>query len=65
MDEVDRAEERIEDAISDAIAKARRALGHALKPIGVCHWCESPVSSGRIFCSADCRDDYEANLRRR
>lgn len=26
---------------------------------GCCYWCREPVESPRIFCDADCRDDFE------
>lgn len=65
-DAADRAGPRIEHAVADGINDARRALAsQSLAAIGVCHWCESPVASGRVFCSPDCRDDWQHDHDRR
>jgi hypothetical protein len=59
-DEADRSDERIQQMIDDGIARARRQVERSLPSIGVCHNCESEVGSGRIFCSKECSDDYDA-----
>lgn len=59
-DDADLAEERIENMISDGMARARRELERSLPSIGICHHCESPVQNGRIFCSKECSDDWQA-----
>jgi hypothetical protein len=47
MDDADRADSRIEDMIADGIARVKRREERQLPSIGVCHWCESPVTAGR------------------
>lgn len=62
-DAADRAEDGIENAIADGIAAARRRL-KSLQPVGVCHYCQSEVGAGRLFCDKDCADDWEHERRR-
>lgn len=62
-DDADKAGPRIDDVISDGRARARRALENpSLRPIiqeldgvrfGVCHFCESPIQPGHLFCPVD------------
>lgn len=65
MDDADRSDERIANAIADGMAKVRRELESHLPSIGVCHWCESPVLAGRVFCSKECSQDHEHDRVRR
>lgn len=65
MDDVDRADKRITDTVNDGIAAARRALSNSLRACGVCHWCESPIGTGRVFCSTSCHDDWRHEQERR
>ena len=58
-DDADRADQRIEEMIADGMARARRHLERQLPVLDLCHWCGDP-SPGRLFCSKDCSDDYEA-----
>lgn len=60
MDDADRADSKIEQVINDGMARARRNMERALPYIGSCHWCEGDVPPGRIFCSKECADDYDA-----
>lgn len=63
MDEADISSPRIQAVIDDGIARARRALdSQRLAPIvteldgvrfGVCHYCESPIKPGHLFCAVD------------
>lgn len=66
MDDADRAEQRIEEVMDDALADVRRAQEHGVKAIGVCLYCGEPLPSHMRFCDADCRDgfDYELRLKR-
>lgn len=58
-DDADRAEQRIEDVISDGLAKVRhRMAARELTPIGACHWCNEYVKGERLFCSKECSDDW-------
>lgn len=63
MDEADRADQRIEEVISDGIARARRYP--SLIYTGMCYWCGGITGGGRLFCDADCRDDCEREQRMR
>lgn len=65
MDDADRADERIQNMIADGMNKVRRDMERSLPSIGICHWCESPVGAGRIFCSKECSDDHEADRQAR
>jgi len=65
MDDADRADKRITDTVDDGLAAARRALTNNLSACGVCHWCESPITTGRVFCSTECCKDYEHERQRR
>ena len=63
----DDSDDRIELTRKAGIEAARAELErNQLPAIGVCHWCESPVGAGRVFCSTECRDDHEhERIRRR
>lgn len=56
MDDVDRANENAEIYLTSALSN-RRAV--ALRPIGYCYYCDTPVRVGVLFCAADCRDDWQ------
>lgn len=66
MDDADRAEQRIEEVMDDALAAVRRAQEHRVTAIGVCLYCGEPLPSPMRFCDADCRDgfDHEQRLKR-
>lgn len=66
MDDADRAEEKIEQALDDALAEVRRAQENGVKAVGACLYCAELVPPGFRFCDADCRDawDYEQQLKR-
>lgn len=64
-DDADRADERITDTVADGVSVARRTLQNSLRAVGVCHWCESPVTTGRVFCSTECCKDYDHERQRR
>lgn len=58
MDDADRAEERIENTIADALAEVRRKP--SLIAVGHCHSCGEAIAPGHLFCDADCRTDWQA-----
>lgn len=64
-DDADRADQRITDTVNDGIAAARRALSNSLTACGVCHFCESPIGTGRVFCSNECCADWRHEQERR
>jgi hypothetical protein len=55
MDDSDRATEREERDRSLAMAYRKPAPSAC----GACYNCNEPVKTGRIFCCAECREDYE------
>lgn len=70
-DDADRADDRITNMIADGMAKVRRELERSLIPIviidpdtnkrvGVCHYCESEVGAGRLFCGLPCSQNWDA-----
>lgn len=65
MDDADRAEERIEQAMDDALAEVRRAQEHGVKAVGACLFCGELLPPGMRFCDADCRDGWEFETRMR
>ncbi len=66
MDDVDRAEQRIEEILEDALAEVRRAQEHGVKAIGACLYCGETLPDPMRFCDADCRDawDHEQRIKR-
>ena len=70
MDDADRAGPVIQHVIDDARANAKRALDNpSLHPIiqvmdgirfGVCHYCESEIQPGHLFCPNDPIDPAES-----
>lgn len=53
-DEADASDSKVEAFSAMGVEAARRALRRPqLLPIGVCHWCESPVSPRQLFCPVD------------
>jgi hypothetical protein len=55
-DEADQAQRQIEQSLEVALRNRQRSN---LKSIGRCWFCEEGLSESLLFCSADCRDDYE------
>lgn len=59
MDIADASDESIIAAVAIGVVRAQEALKtRKLLPIGVCHYCESPVRPGTLFCEAD-KDEPE------
>jgi hypothetical protein len=60
-DEIDQANEKVLAAQEEAIKAARRkVLQIEPIPTGRCLNCSKRVSTGRRWCDAACRDEYEA-----
>jgi hypothetical protein len=55
-DEADRSDQKIFDAIEQALTQARSAP--ALRPKGKCHFCDECVTGKLLFCDPQCRDDF-------
>lgn len=62
-DEFDRASELETRQREDALARVRSRVG--LLPCGACHNCGEELPPGRLFCDADCRDDFEKRHRQK
>lgn len=56
MDDADRAQDRIENTVADAIREARRA--HGMMPTGFCIYCGEGVKPNYLFCTSECSSDW-------
>lgn len=56
MDLADLADKETENFYQESVNKRRTS--DRLPSIGVCYNCEEPVGKGKVFCNADCADDY-------
>ena len=63
-DEADRSDDKIQNIVNDGLAKARREIENGLVACGACYWCESPVGRARVFCSAECSQDWQHEKKR-
>jgi predicted nucleic acid-binding Zn ribbon protein len=61
-DEIDQAQHQIEQQLEWAMRTRKR---ENMAPIGRCWFCEDTLEPTRLFCSADCRDDYDRLKRAR
>lgn len=60
METFDLASELEQKHTEAAIAAVRSKAGAPTMPYnGVCYYCEEHVPSPRVFCDAQCRDDWE------
>jgi hypothetical protein len=67
MDDADRADQRIADALNDAVDKARRLAQEVPPYCYECNWCGDPTIDGARYCCKDCASDafkYEVTLKR-
>jgi len=62
MDDADRAFEH-EDMMRRAAVQGARAGGRGLRPVGECYACDEEVAPGRLFCDADCAQEFERQRR--
>lgn len=58
MDDADKSDQRIADAVEMAIHQARRAP--AFRPNGKCHFYQECVVGKLLFCDRVCASDHEA-----
>lgn len=56
-DIIDLANERAEQFLAHSLSNA--AVGHKMKPCGLCFNCEHPLPPDQLFCDSDCRDDWQ------
>lgn len=67
-DDVDRGNETAEQTLAGYINRVRASLQHEhLTPSGECYNCGEALPEHLIFCSAECRADYDyrKSVRRR
>ncbi len=63
-DEADVGNDNMELFLKAAINAHNRQINSGLIPVGLCHYCESEVAQGALFCPGlECRDDYEQEKR--
>ena len=55
-DIADRADQRIENVVADALREARRE--HGMKPTGFCLWCNEAAQPHHLFCCSECSTDW-------
>ena len=58
MDDVDIASEHEAKTLAAQIAAARVQRITGLVPCGACHYCDTLVTSQRLFCDGDCADAW-------
>ena len=63
-DEVDISNDKAEQLLQAKIAELRRQSESKLQPTGACLNCEEPAPENQVFCTADCRDDYQRRASR-
>ncbi len=56
-DIADRADLETESALAEARWQAARTP--ALRPKGLCHFCDEPVAPALLFCEKACQEDFE------
>ena len=62
MDIYDQATVR-EEQERDIALKSIRSRHRELQHVGACHNCEAVLEAPKIFCDADCRDDWHKRTR--
>lgn len=62
-DEADVASDYIEKSLQQSILAQRKvALANKL-PLGICVFCDDDAPLDASFCSIECRDDFQSQLR--
>lgn len=56
MDLADLAQKETDGFIQESANKRRES--DRLLPIGVCYNCDEHITDGKVFCSAECAEDY-------
>ena len=57
-DDVDRADDRIQALIDDALAAVKRFNETTTKYHTECNWCGDPTEDGARYCCKDCATDH-------
>lgn len=61
-DDADNAQLLIDEALARALAAKKPVT---IQAKGACHWCDEPVTALKLYCSTDCRADWERDQRLR
>lgn len=64
MDEADIASDHEAKTLAAQIAAARVQRATGLMPCGACHYCDTAVTSQRLFCDGECADAWTVEQRR-
>jgi hypothetical protein len=59
MDDADVASNKSQQRNDDLINNIRIKAASNLKFAKVCYYCDTDLVSPKIFCDADCRNDYD------
>lgn len=62
--------DNVDDANKLADLQLQVAMAGRERPVmrrftGCCYWCREAVESPKVFCDADCRDDFERDVLRK
>lgn len=66
-DIADIADEMNEHHLAASLAALKKS-SIVLRPKGRCHYCDEdldPDADNKLFCDADCRDDYDKHIARK
>lgn len=63
MDQFDEATAR-EEKYREAALKNALTVTTKMQPTGHCHWCDEATPPEALFCDADCRDQFDRQLKR-
>lgn len=63
MDEIDQAQQLSQDFVERAI-EANRKVEHKLLPRNKCYNCDDSVEGEKLFCSDECREDWQTRIKR-
>ena len=63
-DEADIAGEHEATRLASLVAAARVQRATGLMPSGACHYCDTPVTSQRLFCDGECADAWSVEQAR-
>ena len=59
MDDADVASDKSQKLNDDLINSIRRNANNVLRHNKLCYYCDMDVEIPKVFCNADCRNDYD------
>lgn len=63
-DVVDTANEKADILLAASVARQQLAQAKdRIEPTGRCHWCDEITNDTALFCTSECRDDYDRQAR--